>query len=165
MLKNAILIPSMAPKSRNSRLAGRIMDSRRYEAQAMTLAKRARGASFIGTAFSLFVLLMVVLGVIVAACSGEPVVWMLRWPAPLVVTFTVFNFIRQGYHKRDGLLVLGPATEREPDGGDEVPGDSSAVSERSATEHVPDRQIVRRASGPRTRQFRALASLAAVELP
>ena len=91
------------------------MDSGRYEAQVITPAKRARGTSVIGTAFSLFVLLLVVLGVIVAASSGEPTFWMLRWPAPLVVIFTVFNFVRQGYHKRDGLLVLGSATAAEPD--------------------------------------------------
>ena len=71
--------------------------------------------SKIGTVFSLFVLLLVVLGVIVAACSGEPTVWMLCWPAPLVVIFTVLNFIRQGYHKRDGLLVLGSVTAPEAD--------------------------------------------------
>jgi hypothetical protein len=97
--------------------------------------------SFIGTAFSLFVLLLVVLGVIVAACSGEPTLWMLRWPAPLVVIFTVFNFVRQGYHKRDGLLVLGPATE-----------------------DVPERQIVlHRVPAPRTREFRAVPSAGYIE--
>jgi hypothetical protein len=102
-------------RSQNGRLAGRIMDGGRYAAQVVTPAKRTRGTSVIGTVFSLFVLLLVVLGVIVAACSGEPTVWMLCWPAPLVVIFTVLNFIRQGYHKRDGLLVLGSVTAPEAD--------------------------------------------------
>jgi hypothetical protein len=102
-------------RSQNGRLAGRIMDGGRCEAQVVTPAKRAGGTSVIGTAFSLFVLLLVVLGVIVAACSGEPTLWMLCWPAPLVVIFTVLNFVRQGYHKRDGLLVLGSVTAPEAD--------------------------------------------------
>jgi hypothetical protein len=88
--------------------------------------------------------------VIVAASSGKPTFWMLCWPAPLVVIFTVFNFVRQGYHKRDGLLVLGSATAPEPDEqsdpGDEVHDGSHAVSERPATEDVPERQIVLRCS-------------------
>ena len=137
-------------RSQNGRLAGRIMDGGRYAAQVVTPAKRTRGTSVIGTVFSLFVLLLVVLGVILAACSREPILWMLRWPAPLVVIFTVLNFIRHGYHKRDGLLVLGSGTEPEPDEqsglGDEVHDDSHAVSERPATEDVPERQIVLRCS-------------------
>ena len=55
----------------------------------------------------LSILLLALLGVIVAASSKTPVIWMLVWPAPLILIFTAARFIREGYHKRDGVLVLG----------------------------------------------------------
>ena len=56
---------------------------------------------------SIVVLFFALLGVWVAAISAQPVMWMLLWPAPLVLVFTVFNFLRQGPHWRGGVLVLG----------------------------------------------------------
>jgi hypothetical protein len=72
-----------------------------------------RGQTSHITGFWLLVLLLALVGMFVAALSQEPTLWMLRWPAPLVVVFTVVNFIRQGFHKRDGLLVLGRAGRSE----------------------------------------------------
>ena len=55
----------------------------------------------------LSILLLALLGVIVAASSKTPVIWMLVWPAPLILIFTAARFIREGFHRRDGVLVLG----------------------------------------------------------
>jgi hypothetical protein len=57
--------------------------------------------------FWLSILLLALLGVMVAASSKAPVIWMLVWPAPLILIFTTARFIREGFHKRDGVLVLG----------------------------------------------------------
>jgi hypothetical protein len=83
------------------------------------------------TAFSLLVLLLALLGVIVAALSEAPIIWMLIWPTPLVLIFTAARFVREGVHKRDGVLVLGrPALK--PDlrnvSGDDKELESSTIS-------------------------------------
>jgi hypothetical protein len=84
------------------------------EVSAEHTVRRPRGDR--ATAFSLLVLLLALLGVIVAALSEAPVIWMLIWPAPLVLIFTAARFIREGVHKRDGVLVLGrPAPEPASD--------------------------------------------------
>jgi hypothetical protein len=57
--------------------------------------------------FWLSILLLALIGVIVAASSKAPVTWMLVWPAPLILIFTTARFIREGFHRRDGVLVLG----------------------------------------------------------
>jgi hypothetical protein len=62
----------------------------------------------------LSILLLAFLGAIVAASSRTPVVWMLVWPAPLILIFTTARFIREGYHKRDGVLVLGRRAPSPP---------------------------------------------------
>jgi hypothetical protein len=62
----------------------------------------------------LSILLLALLGAIVAASSKTPVIWMLVWPAPLILIFTAARFIREGYHKRDGVLVLGRRAPSEP---------------------------------------------------
>jgi hypothetical protein len=54
------------------------------------------------------------LGAIVAASSKTPVIWMLVWPAPLILIFTTARFIREGYHKREGVLVLGRRAQSPP---------------------------------------------------
>ncbi|MBV9876793.1 MAG: hypothetical protein JO025_18830 [Verrucomicrobia bacterium] len=64
--------------------------------------------------FWLSILLLALLGVIVAASSKAPVIWMLVWPAPLILIFTAARFIREGFHKRDGLLVLGRRVPSPP---------------------------------------------------
>jgi hypothetical protein len=55
----------------------------------------------------LFILVLALLGAIVAAGSKTPITLMLVWPAPLILMFTAGRFVREGYHKRDGVLVLG----------------------------------------------------------
>jgi len=62
----------------------------------------------------LSILLLALLGVIVAAISKAPVIWMLVWPAPLILIFTTARFIREGVHKRDGVLVLGRRAPSPP---------------------------------------------------
>jgi hypothetical protein len=64
--------------------------------------------------FWLSILLLALLGVIVAASSKAPVIWMLIWPAPLILIFTTARFIREGFHKRDGVLVLGRRAPSPP---------------------------------------------------
>ena len=64
--------------------------------------------------FWLSILLLALSGVIVAASSKAPVVWMLVWPAPLILIFTTARFIREGFHKRDGVLVLGRRAPSPP---------------------------------------------------
>ena len=62
----------------------------------------------------LSILLLALLGVIVAAISKAPVIWMLAWPAPLILIFTTARFVREGFHKRDGVLVLGRRAPSPP---------------------------------------------------
>jgi hypothetical protein len=62
----------------------------------------------------LSILLLALLGVIVAAVSKAPVIWILVWPTPLILIFTAARFIREGFHKRDGLLVLGRRASSPP---------------------------------------------------
>lgn len=81
----------------------------RREASAEPALRRQRRSH--GTGFSLLVLLLALVGAIVAARSQEPIFWMLIWPTPLVFIFTAARFIREGFHQRDGVLVLGRAAE------------------------------------------------------
>jgi len=62
----------------------------------------------------LLILVLALLGVIVAAISETPVIWMLVWPAPLILIFTTARFVREGYHERDGVLVLGRRVPSPP---------------------------------------------------
>jgi hypothetical protein len=62
----------------------------------------------------LIILVLALLGVIVAAGSKTPVIWMLVWPAPLILIFTTARFVREGYHERDGVLVLGRRVPSPP---------------------------------------------------
>ena len=74
----------------------------------------------------LSILLLALLGVILAASSKTPVIWMLVWPAPLILIFTTARFIREGYHKRDGVLVLGRRAPSPPLDLSAVPDDDKA---------------------------------------
>jgi len=62
----------------------------------------------------LSILVLALLGVIVAAISKAPIIWMLVWPAPLILIFTTARFVREGFHKRDGVLVLGRRAPSPP---------------------------------------------------
>ncbi|MBV8215296.1 MAG: hypothetical protein JOZ08_18965 [Verrucomicrobia bacterium] len=78
------------------------------EVAAIRTSRQQRPTSKKGLSLlSLVILALALVGAIVAAASSAPVIWILAWPAPLIVIFTAARFIREGYHKRDGLLVLG----------------------------------------------------------
>ena len=103
------------------------------ETSAEPTVRRPRGNR--ATAFSLLVLLLALLGVIVAALSEAPIIWMLIWPTPLVLIFTAGRFIQEGLHKRDGVLVLGrPALE--PSSDPQVIADDDNELEPPAVENV-----------------------------
>jgi hypothetical protein len=51
--------------------------------------------------------LLAILGLINAAYSEQPLLWLAVWPAPIVLVCTVFVFFREGFHFRNGVLVLG----------------------------------------------------------
>ena len=51
--------------------------------------------------------LLIVLGLIQAGESGQPLFWLAIWPFPVALVCTVFIFIRQGVHFESGVLVLG----------------------------------------------------------
>jgi hypothetical protein len=51
--------------------------------------------------------ILVIFGVAKAAYSSESMIWLTIWPAPLVLISTITAFLRQGFHYRDGVLVLG----------------------------------------------------------
>jgi hypothetical protein len=55
--------------------------------------------------------LLTVLGLAKAAASEQPFLWVVLWPAPVVLGSTVFTFLRQGFHFQDGVLVLGRRPE------------------------------------------------------
>src|ERR1700751_3717919 len=42
--------------------------------------------------------LLTILGLAKAADSEQPFLWIAVWPAPVVIAFTVFTFLRQGFH-------------------------------------------------------------------
>jgi hypothetical protein len=50
---------------------------------------------------------LAVLGLVNAAYSEQPLLWLAVWPAPIVLACTIFIFFRQGFHFRNGVLVLG----------------------------------------------------------
>jgi hypothetical protein len=49
---------------------------------------------------------MAILGVIKAAYSEQPLLWLAVWPSVALVS-TIFIFVGQGFHFRNGVLVLG----------------------------------------------------------
>lgn len=95
----------------------------RREASTEPAPRRQRRSH--GSGFSLLVLLLALAGAMVAARSQEPIFWMLIWPTPLVLVFTAVRFIREGFHQRDGVLILG-----RPAG---VQADVSAVDKEPST--------------------------------
>jgi hypothetical protein len=46
-------------------------------------------------------------GVVMAANSTQPLLWLAVWPFPVTLACTIFIFLRQGFHLEDGVLVLG----------------------------------------------------------
>jgi hypothetical protein len=50
---------------------------------------------------------LAILGLVNAAYSEQPLLWLAIWPAPIVLVSTIFIFFSQGFHFRDGVLILG----------------------------------------------------------
>ena len=51
--------------------------------------------------------LLIILGLIQASQSQQPLLWLAIWPFPVALACTIFIFIRQGVHFESGVLVLG----------------------------------------------------------
>jgi hypothetical protein len=66
-----------------------------------------RGKASLETGIWIASYVLAVLGLVNAAYSEQPVLWLAIWPAPIVLASTIFIFFRQGFHFRNGLLVLG----------------------------------------------------------
>ena len=73
----------------------------------------------------LLILVLALVGAIVAASSNAPVIWMLAWPAPLIVIFTAARFIGEGFHRRDGVLFLGRPMTTHPNVPLDLPDDKA----------------------------------------
>jgi hypothetical protein len=50
---------------------------------------------------------VVILGLIKAAYSEQPLIWLAIWPFPVAIASTILIFVRQGCHFERGVLVLG----------------------------------------------------------
>jgi hypothetical protein len=87
--------------------------------------------------FWLVILILALVGAIVAAASNAPVIWMLVWPAPLIVIFTAARFIREGYHKHDGVLVLGRPISSQLSGLSDSPNDDIAQDDARGNIEAP----------------------------
>jgi hypothetical protein len=66
-----------------------------------------RGKASMETGIWIVSYVLAVLGLVNAAYSEQPLLWLAIWPAPIVLASTILIFFRQGFHFRDGLLVLG----------------------------------------------------------
>jgi hypothetical protein len=51
--------------------------------------------------------LLGILGLVKALYSEQPLLWLVVWPVPVALVSTIFIFFRQGFHFRNGVLVLG----------------------------------------------------------
>jgi hypothetical protein len=51
--------------------------------------------------------LAVILGLIKAGQSEQPLFWLAIWPFPVALACTIFIFVRQGFHFEAGVPVLG----------------------------------------------------------
>jgi hypothetical protein len=67
------------------------------------------GASSFGFIVWVISGLAIILGLLHAAQSDQPLLWIAVWPAPVAVACTILTFLRQGFHFEDGILVLGQA--------------------------------------------------------
>jgi hypothetical protein len=50
---------------------------------------------------------LAILGLVQAVHSAQPLLWLAIWPAPVTLLSTIFIFSSQGFHFRNGVLVLG----------------------------------------------------------
>jgi hypothetical protein len=54
-----------------------------------------------------------ILGLVQAVHSAQPFLWLALWPAPVTLLSTIFIFLSQGFHFRNGVLVLGRRTSNK----------------------------------------------------
>jgi hypothetical protein len=50
---------------------------------------------------------LMILGLLHAAQTEQPLLWIAVWPAPVALACTILMFVRKGFHFEDGVLVLG----------------------------------------------------------
>ena len=66
-----------------------------------------RGAVSVEACIWIASYLLAILGLVKAAYSEQPLLWLAVWPVPVALVSTIFIFFRQGFHFRNGVLVLG----------------------------------------------------------
>jgi hypothetical protein len=66
-----------------------------------------RGAVSVEATILIASYLLAILGLVKAVYSEQPLLWLAVWPAPVMLASTIFIFFRQGFHFRNGVLVLG----------------------------------------------------------
>jgi hypothetical protein len=71
-----------------------------------------RGAMSVEVGIWLGCGLLAILGLVQAVHSTQPFLWLAVWPAPVTIVSTIFIFLDQGFHFRNGLLVLGRRTPK-----------------------------------------------------
>jgi hypothetical protein len=96
---NRLLRPGLGSLAPSPEVTGRCVRGSRLATQS--------GGVTIETSVWIVSYLFAVLGLVRAAYSENPLVWLAVWPAPVALISTIFIFSRQGFHYRDGLLVLG----------------------------------------------------------
>ena len=102
-----VIYTSSAPAI--GRAQGRLrhaFDSRpeRKQNQRQLAPRRAASWEYVVWTLSCFI---AVLGLVKAACGDHHLFWLLVWPVPVTIACTIFIFVRQGFHFKDGVLVLG----------------------------------------------------------
>jgi len=71
-----------------------------------------RGAMSVEVGIWLGCGLLAILGLVRAVHSTQPFLWLAVWPAPVTIVSTIFIFLDQGFHFRNGVLVLGRRTPK-----------------------------------------------------
>ena len=66
-----------------------------------------RGAVSVEACIWIASYLLAILGLVKAVYSEQPLLWLAVWPVPVALVSTIFIFFRQGFHFRNGVLVLG----------------------------------------------------------
>jgi hypothetical protein len=61
---------------------------------------------------------LAILGLVQAVHSAQPFLWLAIWPTPVTLFSTIFIFLSQGFHFRNGVLVLGRRTTNKKSHGD-----------------------------------------------
>jgi hypothetical protein len=72
-----------------------------------TRSAAQRGAVSVEACIWIAGYLLAILGLVKAAYSEQPLLWLAVWPAPVALASTIFIFFRQGFHFQHGVLILG----------------------------------------------------------